>query len=62
VHEDKDFLGIEENNGISTIDLKNNLLNLLNQGMTKDILKNEILPNLGYKFSSFPDEIKDLLN
>ena len=61
VHEDKEYLSIEENNNISTIDLKNNLLNLLNQGMTKDIVKNEILPNLGYKFSSFPNEIKDLL-
>lgn len=61
VHEDKDFLGVEENNNISAIDLKNNLLNLLEQGITKEIVKNEILPNLGYKFSSFPDEIKDLL-
>ena len=60
VHEDKEFLSIEENNKISTIDLKNNLLSLLNLGMTKEEVKNEILPNLGYKFSSFPNEIKDL--
>lgn len=61
VHEDKEFIGIEEKNNISTLNLKNNLLNLLNQGISKDIVKNEILPNLGYKFSSFPNEIKNLL-
>mgnify|MGYP001295616345 CR=1 FL=1 len=61
VHEEKEFLALEGSNNISTVDLKNNLLNLLNHGMTKEIVKNEILPNLGYKFSSFPSEIKDLL-
>lgn len=61
VHEEEDFLGIEDKDGIAIEDLKITIEELLKSGITQDMIKEEILPNLGFKFSSIPDEIKSKL-
>lgn len=61
VHEERDFLGIEENDGISISDLENNIVELRSKGVSTTLIKEQILPHLGFKYSSLPDEIKNLL-
>jgi Histidine kinase-, DNA gyrase B-, and HSP90-like ATPase len=61
-HEDKIFLGIEQNNEISTNELLGTIKNLVSSGIELNIIKTEILPNLGYKINSFPNEILEVLN
>jgi len=58
VHEEKDFLGIEKKDGVGIDELTINIDELLNSGITKEMIKEEILPHLGFKFTSMPDEIK----
>lgn len=61
-HEDKIFLGIEQENHISTEELLKTITSLISSGIAPDIIKREILPNLGYKVNTFPDEILKVLN
>ena len=61
VHEEKEFLGIEEKDGISLEDLKNNVLELLASGITKEMIREEIIPHLGFKFSTLPENVKSLI-
>lgn len=61
VHEEKDFVGIEEKDGIGIDELENNIIDLLNTEVTKEMIKEEILPHLGFRFSSLPESIKSLL-
>ncbi len=60
VHEDKEFLGIKDKDGVDIDEIKKNIIELLESGFSKELIKNEILQNLGFKQSSFPDEIKSL--
>ena len=60
-HEDKTFLGIEENDGLSLADLVLCINQLKANGFSSTHLKREILPNLGFKENSLPIEIMDLL-
>ncbi|MDA9365703.1 ATP-binding protein [Flavobacteriaceae bacterium] len=62
VHEEKEFLGIEEKDGISVEELHSNILELLSSGISKEMIKEEIIPHLGYKFSSLPENIKSVIN
>ncbi|MEN2283122.1 ATP-binding protein [Algoriphagus sp. SE2] len=62
VHEEKEFLGIEEKDGLSVDELKNNILDLQSNGVSNEIIKEDIIPHLGYKYSSLPDSIKSILN
>ncbi len=62
VHEDKDFVGIKEKDGISISELKDNINHLLLNGLSKEMIKEEIIPHLGFKFSTLPNEIKSMLN
>ena len=61
VHEEKEFIGIEEKDGISSLELENNIKNLLSNGISNEMIKENILPHLGYKYSSLPESIKSLL-
>ena len=61
VHEEKEFLGIEERDGLSVDDLEANIMELQSSGITNEMIKQEIIPNLGFKFSSLPDSIKNLV-
>ncbi len=61
VHEEKEFLGIEEKDGLSVEELHNNILELLSSGISNEMIKKEIIPHLGFKFSSLPDDIKSII-
>lgn len=61
-HEDKVFLGIEKESEISTTDLLQTIESLISNGIDASIIKKEILPNLGYKVNTFPEEILKVLN
>lgn len=61
-HEDKTFLGIEEKNNISTKDLLETINSLIASGIDIRIIKKDILPKLGYKINSFPEEISRILD
>lgn len=61
-HEDKVFLGIEQENNISTEELLETIKDLVKAGITPNTIKKEILPNLGYKMNTYPTEILEVLN
>ena len=61
VHQEKEFLGVEEKDGIGLSDLIENIQNLLKSGISSEMVKEELLPNLGFKFNSLPEEVKALL-
>jgi hypothetical protein len=61
VHEDKEFLGIEDKDGLSVNKLETNIMELLSIGITKEMIKKDLIPNLGFKYSSLPETIKILL-
>lgn len=60
-HEDQKYVGIEEQDGLSLNDLITSVKELLESGLSREIIKNEILPNLGFIESSLPTEIINLL-
>jgi hypothetical protein len=62
VHEEKDFITVKEKEEFSIDEIKKIINQLIENGFTRDSIKNNLLSNLGYKFSSFPDEIKQLLD
>ena len=62
VHEEKVFVGIEEKDGFNTLELKDNINDLLSNGISKEMIKEEIIPHLGFKYLTLPEEIKTLLN
>lgn len=61
VHEEKEFFNIESKDGISTEEIRINILELLENGVSSEMIREDILPHLGFKFSSLPDEIKVLI-
>jgi hypothetical protein len=61
VHEEKEFIGIEEKDGLSTEELETSVLALLSSGITKEMIKEEIIPHLGFKYSSLPTSLKTLI-
>ena len=60
-HEDKEFSGIEEKDGLSLDEIRQCIEQLLNSSVAKEIIKEDILPNLGFNVKSFPSEILDLI-
>jgi hypothetical protein len=60
-HEEKAFVGIEEKDGLSMKDLITCVHELIESGLSSELIKNEILPNLGFKESSLPQEVIQLL-
>ena len=61
VHEEKEFLGLEEKDGLSVDDLENSILELLANGVSNEIIKEDIIPNLGFKLNTLPKEVLKLL-
>lgn len=60
-HEEKEFVGIEEKDGLSLKDLITCVNELIESGLSAELIKNEILPNLGFTESSLPQEVIQLL-
>jgi len=60
-HEVKQFVGIEEKDGLSLKDLITCVNQLIESGLTSELIKKEILPNLGFTESSLPQEVIQLL-
>jgi len=59
--EEKEFVGIEEKDGLSLEDLITCVNELIQSGLSSELIKNEILPNLGFTESSLPQEVIQLL-
>jgi hypothetical protein len=62
VHEEKDFLGVEDKDGLSIDELEDSILELQSNGVSNETIREDIIPHLGYRLSSLPDNIKMLLN
>jgi hypothetical protein len=60
-HEDKVFVETNSEETLSTIDIIEVLKKLLDGGMTKDGIKKNVLPGLGYTEESMPVEIIEFL-
>ncbi len=60
-HEDKTFVGIEEKDGFSVKDLVECVNELIAGGLSSELIKTDILPNLGFSDISLPHEVKQLL-
>lgn len=61
VHEEKEFMGIEEKDGMSAVELETIILDLLSSGITKEMIKVELIPNIGFRYASLPEKVKLLL-
>jgi len=61
VHEEKEFIGIEDKDGIDLTSLIKTVEELINSGISKIMIKDEILPHLGFKMSSLPEEVRLLI-
>ncbi|PKP03789.1 MAG: ATP-binding protein [Bacteroidetes bacterium HGW-Bacteroidetes-6] len=60
-HEEKLYLGIEEKDGLSKEDLINCVKEFKESGLSSDLIKTDILPNLGFAEKSLPPEVMQLL-
>jgi hypothetical protein len=60
-HEEREFVGIEEKDGLTVKDLISCVNELIENGLSSELIKNEILPNLGFTASSLPQEVIQLL-
>ena len=60
-HEDIAFIGIEEKDGLSVKDLVTCVNELIASGLSSELIKTDILPNLGFTESSLPQEVMHLL-
>jgi hypothetical protein len=60
-HEEKEFVGIEEKDGLSLEDLIACVNELIDSGLSSELIKKEILPNLGFTESTLPQEVIQLL-
>jgi hypothetical protein len=60
-HEAKEFVGIEERDGISLQDLVTCVNELIENGLSSELIKNDILPNFGFAENSLPPEVRQLL-
>ena len=60
-HENKNFVGVFEEDGISIGDLTLSIKELKNSGLDNEFIKKEFLPMMGYKIDSLPCEILEAL-
>lgn len=61
VFEEKEFIGLEEKDGIKALELVETIKQLLAAGISKESIKEDILPNLGFNLSSLPENVKILI-
>jgi hypothetical protein len=61
VHEVKEFTGVEEKDGMTLGDLELAITALKQGGVSRDQIIDSILPNLGFKYNSLPENIKKIL-
>ena len=61
VHEEKDFLGLAEKDGVDAQDLKQTIKDLISADVSINQIKEDIIPLLGFKLNSLPEEILKLL-
>ena len=61
VHEEKEFTGIEEKDGVDINELLHTIKALLDAGIQSSQIKNDIIPNIGFSYKSLPKEILTLL-
>lgn len=61
-HENEIFLGVEDGNNLTKEELLVTINELINNGIDIQVIKMEVLPKLGYKMDSFPEEILEVLN
>jgi hypothetical protein len=60
-HEVKAFVGIEEKDGLAMKDLVTCVNLLIENGLSAELIKTDVLPNLGFSESSLPHEVIQLL-
>ena len=61
VHENKEFIGVKERDGLEAIELEKTIKNLINNGISNKQIKEEIIPHLGFNYNSLPKEVLILL-
>jgi hypothetical protein len=61
VHEEKEFTGLVEKDGIEVTEIEKTIDELLKKGFTIEIIKNDVLPHLGFKLSSLPSGLQNKL-
>lgn len=61
VHEEKEYIEIEENNSIEINDVVKLIKIFLEKNISKESIRKDVLPNLGYRIASLPDNIKKLI-
>ena len=60
-HSEVTFVGLEDMDGISIDDLVLGVKELKDNGIHPDVIRKHILPDLGYKYETLPNEIYELL-
>ena len=61
VHEDKEFIGVKENDGLSLEDVMTCVQGLQNLGLEKSIIRDSIVNELGFSENSLPEKLIKLL-
>ncbi len=59
---EQDFFSLEKENEISVDELMETIKSLKETGITSQLIRTDILPQLGYKKDSFPKEVVEVLN
>lgn len=61
VHEEKEFVGIKEKDGIEVQELIGQVTELLNAGISRNQIVQDIIPHLGFKLNTLPKDVLKLL-
>jgi hypothetical protein len=62
VHEEKEFTGIVEKDGVDVVEIEKTIKELLLKGFSKEIIKEDVLPHLGFKLNSLPEALRKILS
>jgi len=61
-HEEKPFVGMAEEDGMTLDELVSSIEVLKKSGLDPEIIKTKILPDLGYKLETLPDELSKMIS
>jgi hypothetical protein len=61
VHQHTDFTGDAKKDGLTSVELEQCIQRLKQSGMSSEIIRNDILPNLGFNIANLPEPVLDLL-